>query len=321
MAAVVVTGAAGFIGHHVTRALLDRGERVIGIDNLNAYYDVALKEDRLAAAACDRFTFIRGDICDRELLERVISDAQATQVLHLAAQPGVRHSARQPSTHVNTNIVGFSNVLEVCRDQGVEHLVFASSSSVYGQGAQIPYQEDGPLGVPLSVYAASKRAGEHLAHAYGHTFGLRSTGLRFFTVYGPWGRPDMAVWSFADRILNGETLDVFGRGEMARDFTYIDDIVAGILEALDLAGDPQEPARVFNIGRGEPVSVNVLIELLERRLALPAKRRELPRNPAEAERTHANIDRLVAATGYEPKVSLAEGLDRFVTWFLERRGA
>lgn len=321
MAAVIVTGAAGFIGHHVTRALLDRGERVIGIDNLNAYYDVALKEDRLAAAACDRFTFIRGDICDRELLERVISDAQATQVLHLAAQPGVRHSARQPSTHVNTNIVGFSNVLEVCRDQGVEHLVFASSSSVYGQGAQIPYQEDGPLGVPLSVYAASKRAGEHLAHAYGHTFGLRSTGLRFFTVYGPWGRPDMAVWSFADRILNGETLDVFGRGEMARDFTYIDDIVAGILEALDLAGDPQEPARVFNIGRGEPVSVNVLIELLERRLALPAKRRELPRNPAEAERTHANIDRLVAATGYEPKVSLAEGLDRFVTWFLERRGA
>lgn len=321
MAAVVVTGAAGFIGHHVTRALLDRGERVIGIDNLNAYYDVALKEDRLAAAACDRFTFIRGDICDRELLERVISDAQATQVLHLAAQPGVRHSARQPSTHVNTNIVGFANVLEVCRDQGVEHLVFASSSSVYGEGAQIPYQEDGPLGVPLSVYAASKRAGEHLAHAYGHTFGLRSTGLRFFTVYGPWGRPDMAVWSFAERILNGETLDVFGRGEMARDFTYIDDIVAGILEALDLAGDPQEPARVFNIGRGEPVSVNVLIELLERRLALPAKRRELPRNPAEAERTHANIDRLVAATGYEPKVSLAEGLDRFVTWFLERRGA
>jgi UDP-glucuronate 4-epimerase len=321
MAAVVVTGAAGFIGHHVTRALLDRGERVIGIDNLNAYYDVALKEDRLAAAACDRFTFIRGDICDRELLERVISDAQATQVLHLAAQPGVRHSARQPSTHVNTNIVGFANVLEVCRDQGVEHLVFASSSSVYGEGAQIPYQEDGPLGVPLSVYAASKRAGEHLAHAYGHTFDLRSTGLRFFTVYGPWGRPDMAVWSFAERILNGETLDVFGRGEMARDFTYIDDIVAGILEALDLAGDPQEPARVFNIGRGEPVSVNVLIELLERRLALPAKRRELPRNPAEAERTHANIDRLVAATGYEPKVSLAEGLDRFVTWFLERRGA
>jgi UDP-glucuronate 4-epimerase len=321
MAAVVVTGAAGFIGHHVTRALLDRGERVIGIDNLNAYYDVALKEDRLAAAACDRFTFIRGDICDRELLERVISDAQATQVLHLAAQPGVRHSARQPSTHVNTNIVGFANVLEVCRDQGVEHLVFASSSSVYGEGAQIPYQEDGPLGVPLSVYAASKRAGEHLAHAYGHTFDLRSTGLRFFTVYGPWGRPDMAVWSFAERILNGEILDVFGRGEMARDFTYIDDIVAGILEALDLAGDPQEPARVFNIGRGEPVSVNVLIELLERRLALPAKRRELPRNPAEAERTHANIDRLVAATGYEPKVSLAEGLDRFVTWFLERRGA
>jgi UDP-glucuronate 4-epimerase len=321
MAAVVVTGAAGFIGHHVTRALLDRGERVIGIDNLNAYYDVALKEDRLAAAACDRFTFIRGDICDRELLERVISDAQATQVLHLAAQPGVRHSARQPSTHVNTNIVGFANVLEVCRDQGVEHLVFASSSSVYGEGAQIPYQEDGPLGVPLSVYAASKRAGEHLAHAYGHTFDLRSTGLRFFTVYGPWGRPDMAVWSFAERILNGETLDVFGRGEMARDFTYIDDIVAGILEALDLAGDPQEPARVFNIGRGEPVSVNVLIELLERRLALPAKRRELPRNPAEAERTHANIDRLVAATGYEPKVSLAEGLDRFVTWCLESRGA
>ena len=321
MAAVVVTGAAGFIGHHVTRALLDRGERVIGIDNLNAYYDVTLKEDRLDAAACDRCTFIRGDICDRELLERVISDAQATQVLHLAAQPGVRHSARQPSTHVNTNIVGFSNVLEVCRDQGVEHLVFASSSSVYGEGAQIPYQEDGPLGVPLSVYAASKRAGEHMAHAYGHTFGLRSTGLRFFTVYGPWGRPDMAVWSFAERILNGETLDVFGRGEMARDFTYIDDIVAGILQALDLAGDPQEPARVFNIGRGEPISVNTLIELLERRLALPAKRRELPRNPAEAERTHANIDRLVAATGYEPKVSLAEGLDRFVTWFLERRGA
>lgn len=321
MATLVVTGAAGFIGHHVTRALLDRGERVIGIDNLNPYYDVTLKEDRLRAAACDRFTFIEGDICDRELLERVVSEAGATQVLHLAAQPGVRHSARQPGTHVNTNILGFSNVLEVCRDIGVEHLVFASSSSVYGEGAQVPYQEDGPLGVPLSVYAASKRAGEHLAHSYGHTFGLRTTGLRFFTVYGPWGRPDMAVWSFTERILKGETLDVFGRGEMARDFTYIDDIVAGILLALDLDGDPQEPARVFNIGRGEPVSVNALIELIERRLGRRAQRRELPRNPAESERTHANIARLVAATGYDPKVSLAEGLDRFVTWFLERRDA
>ena len=160
-----------------------------------------------------------------------------------------------------------------------------------------------------------------MAHAYGHTFGLRTTGLRFFTVYGPWGRPDMAVWSFAERILNGDTLEVFGRGEMARDFTYIDDIVAGILQALDLQGDPREPARVFNIGRGEPVSVNALIELLERRLGRRAQRRELPRNPAEAERTHANIDRLVAATGYEPRVSLAVGLDRFITWLLERREA
>jgi len=320
MPSIVVTGAAGFIGHHVTRALLDRGQRVIGIDNLNAYYDVALKEDRLREVAGDRFTFVRGDICDRELVHRVISEAQATQVLHLAAQPGVRHSARQPVTHVDTNIVGFSNVLEVCRELGVEHLVFASSSSVYGEGAEVPYREHAPLGVPLSVYAASKRAGEHMAHAYGHTFGLRSTGLRFFTVYGPWGRPDMAVWSFAEHILNGDTLDVFGRGEMARDFTYIDDIVAGILLALDLDGDPQEPARIFNIGRGEPVSVNDLIGLLERRLERPATRRDLPRNPAEAERTHANIDRLIEATGYEPKVSLAEGLDRFVTWFLDRRG-
>ena len=318
MTTVLVTGAAGFIGHHVTRALLARGETVIGIDNLNDYYDVGLKEARLQEAACESFTFLRGDICDRALLERALKDSGARRVLHLAAQPGVRHSARQPATHVDTNIVGFANVLEVCRAQDVEHLVFASSSSVYGEGAEVPYRERAPLGVPLSVYAASKRAGEHMAHAYGHTFGLRTTGLRFFTVYGPWGRPDMAVWNFAERIARGETIDVFGRGLMARDFTYIDDIVAGVLLALDLEPDLQEPARVFNIGRGEPVSVNDLIALLERRLGREAKRRELPRNPAEAERTHANIDRLVEATGYEPKISLEEGLDRFVSWYLER---
>ena len=318
MATVVVTGAAGFIGHHVTRALLERGDEVVGIDNLNAYYDVSLKEARLHSNAHERFSFIRGDICDRALLERVLAEREVSQVIHLAAQPGVRHSARQPGTHVDTNIVGFANVLEACRERGIEHLVFASSSSVYGEGAETPYRERGELGVPLSVYAASKRAGEHMAHAYGHTFGLRTTGLRFFTVYGPWGRPDMAVWSFTERILRGETIDVFGRGEMARDFTYIDDIVSGILLALELEPNAAEPARVFNIGRGEPVSVNALIRLLERRLGRTAARRELPRNPAEAERTHANIDRLVEATGYRPATSLEEGLDRFVSWFLER---
>ena len=321
MANVLVTGAAGFIGHHVTRALLARGETVIGLDNLNDYYDVALKEARLREVACDAFSFIRGDICDRELIQRVLSDSQVRQVVHLAAQPGVRHSAQQPETHVDTNIVGFANMLEICRAQGVEHLVFASSSSVYGEGAATPYREHAPLGVPLSVYAASKRAGEHMAHAYGHTFGLRTTGLRFFTVYGPWGRPDMAVWNFTERIAQGQTIEVFGRGEMARDFTYIDDIVSGVLLALDLAPDLEQPARVFNIGRGEPVCVNDLISLLERRLGRPAQRRELPRNPAEAERTHANIDLLVEATGYEPKVSLEDGLDRFVGWYLARSGS
>ncbi|HSK21709.1 MAG TPA: NAD-dependent epimerase/dehydratase family protein [Egicoccus sp.] len=324
----LVTGCAGFIGFHVTRRLLEAGDDVVGLDDLNDYYDPRLKLARLAQLPDDGFRFRAGDVATPGLLDATVAEHQPTRVIHLAAQAGVRQALLAPLTYARSNLLGFVQVLETCARFDVEHLVYASSSSVYGETSRIPFSVHDPADHPVSLYAATKRSNELLAHSYSHVHGLPTTGLRFFTVYGPWGRPDMAYYSFAEAILAGRPITIFGDGSALRDFTYIDDIVEGVVRVADRipAPDPAwlpsqadpatspSPFRVHNIGRGEQHTVDEMIALLERALRRPAHRVYAPPQPGDVSRTHAEVDELFAAVGHRPATSLATGIERFAAW-------
>ena len=327
---VLVTGAAGFIGMHVASRLAERGDEVTGLDNLDAYYDPALKEARLAELRQhSHFRFVRADVSDGEGLGALFRDRRFDRVVHLAGQAGVRHSLRKPGAYVQSNLVGFANVLEACRHQGVAHLVYASSSSVYGGQTKMPFSVHDSVDHPVSLYAATKKANELMAHSYSHLFGLPTTGLRFFTVYGPWGRPDMAAWLFTDAILAGRPIDVFNHGALERDFTYVDDIVEGTVRVLDQPPVPDPtyrkdhpdparsdaPWRVYNIGNHSPVGLLDFIAILEDVLGIEAQKNFLPMQPGDVLATYADVDDLRRDIGFEPRTALREGLSRFVEWF------
>ncbi len=330
---VLVTGVAGFIGMFVAQRLLARGDRVVGIDNLNDYYDPALKTDRLArlngAAAVD---FHKLDLADRDGMAALFARERFDGVVHLGAQAGVRYSLTNPMAYVDSNLIGFANVLEGCRHHGVAHLVYASSSSVYGGNATLPYAEADAVDHPVSLYAATKKANEAMAHSYSHLYGLPTTGLRFFTVYGPWGRPDMAPFLFAEAMLAGRPIKVYNQGQMTRDFTYVDDIVEGVLRVLDkpatanphydpAAPDPASssaPWRVFNIGNSTPVPLLDFIDTMERALGVIAVREMLPLQPGDVLATHADTAALDAWVGFSPSTPLAVGVQRFTDWFRPR---
>ncbi|MCC6920457.1 MAG: GDP-mannose 4,6-dehydratase [Alphaproteobacteria bacterium] len=313
---ILLTGAAGFIGYHVAEALLARGEAVIGVDDLNAYYDPRLKQARLQRlAAQPNFRFSKADIAD-EATFNALAGQGIDRIVHLAAQAGVRYSIENPRAYVRSNLAGHVNVLEFARSlgAGLKHLVYASSSSVYGGNDKAPFSESDAVEKPVSLYAATKRADELISHTYSHLYGLRQTGLRFFTVYGPWGRPDMAYWLFTEALLQGRPLDVFAGGVLTRDFTFIADIVAGILKVLD--GPPPEGAhRVYNIGNDAPVSVNDLIAILERLTGRTALRIDKPMQPGDVRATHADISALRRDFGFSPTTRLEDGLAAFVTWY------
>ena len=328
---ILVTGTAGFIGYHVANRLLARGEDVIGLDNLSDYYDVGLKKARLAHVEGKAgYTHVHADLADREAMEQVFATHRPQRVVHLAAQAGVRYAAQNPHVYVSSNVTGFLHVLEGCRQTGVEHLVFASTSSVYGANTRMPFSEHQPTEHPLTLYAATKKANEQMAHAYAHLYGLPCTGLRFFTVYGPWGRPDMALFLFTRAILAGEPVRVFNHGRHKRSFTYVDDIVDGILGTLERvpAADPHwsgdrpdpgtsgvAPYRIFNIGNEKPVELLRYIQVLEKCLGRTARLDMLPLQPGDVPDTEANVSALVQATGHAPKVDVAEGVGRFVDWY------
>ncbi|MCC7327023.1 MAG: NAD-dependent epimerase/dehydratase family protein [Burkholderiales bacterium] len=316
---VLVTGAAGFIGMHTARALLAGGARVTGVDNLDPYYDVALKESRIATLDGDAaFSFVRMDLAESEATARLFRNGGYTHVVHLAAQPGVRHSLTHPADYLRNNIDAFGHVLEGCRHARIAHLVYASSSSVYGASHRLPFSEDQRVDRPVSLYAATKCANELMAHSYSHLFGLPSTGLRFFTVYGPWGRPDQAAMLFTRAILGGEPIRVFNGGRMQRDFTYIDDIVDGVVGTLAhpprRAGDAA-PAAIYNIGNHAATELEDFIALLERLLGRRAIRDNQPMQPGDMPATYAAIDRIHALTGFTPRTALADGLARFIAWY------
>lgn len=329
---VLVTGAAGFIGAASSRRLLERGEAVIGIDNLNDYYQVSLKHDRrdaLVADFGDRFTFLKQDFADREGLERALEGLQFDRILHLGAQPGVRYSLENPHAYVQSNLVGHLNMLELARRRGIGHMAYASSSSVYGANAKVPFAVEDRVDHPLSLYAATKKADELMSEAYAHLYRLPLTGLRFFTVYGPWGRPDMMPWIFTRKILAGEPIQVFNHGEMWRDFTYIDDIVAGTVAALDRpplddgsvkAGGSDKPHAVYNIGNNRAEHLLEVIEVFEQACGRTAQRELLPMQPGDVPRTFADIDAIGRDLGYRPTTGIREGVPRFVRWFKAYHG-
>ncbi len=327
---IFVTGAAGFIGFHVAKRLLERGEDVVGIDNLNDYYDPALKHARLERLRqFDRFEFVRGDISDATAMAALFERYKPSRVVNLAAQAGVRYSLTHPHAYTESNITGFLNILEGCRHHGIEHLVYASSSSVYGANTKQPFSEHDNVDHPVSLYAATKKANELMAHTYAHLFGVASTGLRFFTVYGPWGRPDMALFRFTKGILAGEPIPVFNEGRMIRDFTFIDDIVEGVILVLDqraeadpkwtgAAPDPARsyaPYRIFNIGNNKPVLLLDYIAALERCLDRKAKLDLLPMQPGDVLSTQADVSELEAAVGFRPSTTIDEGIAQFVKWY------
>ncbi len=327
---VLITGVAGFIGSSLALRLLERGDSVYGIDNLSDYYDVRLKEARLARCLTQpRFTFRKLDITDREEMAKLFRDQRFDSVMHLAAQAGVRYSIENPYAYVDANIVGFGNILEGCRHSKVGHLVFASSSSVYGANTKLPFSEHDNVDHPVSLYAATKKANELMAHSYAHLYGLPSTGLRFFTVYGPWGRPDMALFKFTKGILEGEAIPVFNQGKMVRDFTYIDDIVEGVIRAIDRPAKPQaswsgempDPAtsytywRVYNIGNNQPVELMRYIEVLERCLGKKAKLELLPMQAGDVPATYADVRDLAADVGFQPRTPIEVGVAKFVNWY------
>jgi UDP-glucuronate 4-epimerase len=319
-APVLVTGAAGFIGMHVCKRLLGRGDRVVGIDNLNAYYDPQLKRDRTTQlGGIAGFTFEEADIVNGDPLREVVARSGARRVVHLAAQAGVRHSLRDPQAYVQSNLVGFANVLEACRHEAIEHLVYASSSSVYGNTDKVPFSENDNTDRPASLYAATKKSNEVLAHSYAHLFGLRATGLRFFTIYGPWGRPDMAYSLFAKAILSGEPIQLFNEGRMARDFTYIDDAAEAVVRVLDNppTSDVQlsAPHRVYNVGNNQPVALLDFVAMLERLLGRAAVKEFVAMQPGDVVETYADTAALRAAVGFHPATPLEHGLSKFANWF------
>lgn len=330
MANILVTGAAGFIGFHLAQRLLERGDEVVGFDNLNDYYDVTLKEARLKQLeGCKGFTFIKGDLADRDGMARLFADGSFNKVVHLAAQAGVRYSLINPHAYIDSNISGFMNILEGCRHNGVEHLAYASSSSVYGANTLMPFSVHHNVDHPVSLYAATKKANELMAHTYASLYQIPCTGLRFFTVYGPWGRPDMALFLFTKAILEGRPIDIYNEGKMRRDFTYVDDIVEGVIRVTDRtatanpdwSGDQPDPGtsyaphRIYNIGNNSPVELLRFIEVLEEKLGKKALRKLLPLQPGDVPATCADVDDLMCDVGFAPKTSIEEGIERFVEWY------
>ncbi|MBI3797341.1 MAG: NAD-dependent epimerase [Deltaproteobacteria bacterium] len=327
---VLVTGVAGFIGFHVARHLLERGDTVVGIDNLNTYYEVQLKEARLALlTGHERFHFIRLDLADRNGMSELFARQRPQRVVHLAAQAGVRYSLTNPHAYIDSNLVGFLHILEGCRHTQVQHLVYASSSSVYGANTKMPFSIHDNVDHPVSLYAASKKANELMAHTYSHLYSLPTTGLRFFTVYGPWGRPDMALFIFTKAILAGKPIQVFNHGNMRRDFTYIDDIVEGVVRVLDTIPQPNPawssatpdpgtskvPYRIYNIGNHQPVELLHFIAVLEACLERKAEKQLLPMQPGDVPETYADVDDLMRDVGFQPATPITTGIARFVEWY------
>jgi len=323
MATYLVTGAAGFIGFHTAKRLLERGDAVVGLDNVNDYYDVSLKEARLALLAHPNFRFVKLDLADREGMKRLFETEKFDRVIHLAAQAGVRYSLTNPHAYVDSNLVGFVNVLEGCRHAKIAHLVYASSSSVYGANTEAPFSVEHRVDHPVSLYAATKKANELMAHTYSHLYGIPTTGLRFFTVYGPWGRPDMALFGFTKAILEGKPIDVFNHGKMRRDFTYVDDIVEGVLRVAGKAPEPCETGakyKIYNIGNDQPVELETFIETLENALGRKAIKNYLPMQPGDVLATHADVGDLTRDVGFRPSTPLSEGVAEFVAWYREYHG-
>lgn len=330
MSKILVTGAAGFIGFHLAKRLLERGDEVIGLDNLNDYYDVRLKHDRLKQLE-ERpgFRFVKASLEDRETIARLFSEEGFDKVVNLAAQAGVRYSLQKPYAYIDSNIVGFMNILEGCRHNNVQHLVYASSSSVYGANTRMPFSVHHNVDHPVSLYAATKKANELMAHTYSSLYGIPTTGLRFFTVYGPWGRPDMALFLFTKAILEGKPINVFNHGKMQRDFTYIDDIVEGVIRVTDnvakadhsWSGDQPDPGtsyapyRLYNIGNNNPVELMRFIEVLEGCLGKKAQKNLLPIQAGDVPATYANVDDLMRDVGFKPATSIEEGIGKFVEWY------
>jgi UDP-glucuronate 4-epimerase len=327
---ILVTGAAGFIGFHTARALLNRGDHVVGLDNLNDYYDVTLKQARLAQLeGRNGFNFAKIDLSNRSAMEDLFAREKFDRVIHLAAQAGVRYSIENPHAYVNSNLTGFMNILEGCRHCDVQHLVYASSSSVYGANTAKPFSIHQNVDHPLSLYGATKKSNELMAHTYAHLYGLPVTGLRFFTVYGPWGRPDMALFLFTKKILAGEPIDVFNNGEHSRDFTYIDDIVEGVVRSVDRVAEPNEdwsgdapdpgtsaaPYRLYNIGNNNPVQLMDYIAYLEKALGKKATKNFLPLQPGDVPETYADIDDLARDIGYQPATNIEDGIAKFIEWY------
>jgi len=330
MRKILITGAAGFIGFHVSQALAGRRDAVTGIDNINDYYDVNLKRARLAELEKQKnYKFVKTDLADRKAMEDIFRDGAFDVVVNLAAQPGVRYSLKNPYSYIDSNIVGFTNILEGCRHNHVKHLVFASSSSIYGTNAKIPFSVTDNVDHPVSLYAASKKANELMAHTYANLYGLPCTGLRFFTVYGPWGRPDMAYFSFTKAILEGNSIDVFNYGDMQRDFTYIDDIVEGIVRVIERVPQPNPawdrthpdpgssyaPYKLYNIGNNNPVQLMRFIEVLEENLGRKAVKNMLPMQPGDVPITYADVDELMKDVGFKPSTPIEEGIRKFVEWY------
>ena len=323
----MITGAAGFIGSTLAKRLLARGDMVTGVDNLNDYYDVSLKEARLVRlTSSSHFSFIKADIADRDVMSALFSGNAFDSVVNLAAQAGVRYSIENPAAYIDANLVGFGNILEGCRHNGIGHLVYASSSSVYGSNTKLPFSEKDNVDHPISLYAASKKANELMAHAYAHLYGLPATGLRFFTVYGPWGRPDMALFKFTKGILEGQPIPVYNRGQMVRDFTYVDDIVEGVIRVLDQppakgggASEPDRsasaPWRIYNIGNSARVQLMDYIQALEKALGRKATLELLPMQDGDVPATEADVSALESDFGYRPQVGVEEGVKRFVEWY------
>jgi UDP-glucuronate 4-epimerase len=332
---ILVTGAAGFIGFHVARTLLQQGRPVVGLDNFNTYYDVTLKEARaVELARFNSFEMVREDLADRAAVDALFAKYKPKRIVHLAAQAGVRHSLTHPEDYMDANLIGFFHVLQNAKDTGAEHFVYASSSSVYGANLEKPSSVGQSVDHPVSLYAATKKANELIAHSYSHLFGLPTTGLRFFTVYGPWGRPDMALFLFTKAILEGKPIDVFNHGKMARDFTYIDDIVQGVIRTMDKPAEPDPdwdgynpnpgtssaPWRVYNIGNNKPTDLMYMISLVEKALGREAEKIFEPMQPGDVATSHANVDALSQAVGFRPDTPIEEGIDRFIAWYKEYYG-